>query len=85
MAQTRKGFAVGDAVLILDLSVTHRQPPFPALGIVKKFLDKENGQAEIHYNFKDGRHSVVNRPLSLISKIVSVTKDISQQGLLFNP
>ena len=66
-------------------SVTHRQPPFPALGILKKFLDKENGQAEIHYNFKDGRHSVVNRPLSLISKIVSATKDIPPQGLLFDP
>ena len=85
MAQTGEGFSVGDVVMILDLSVTHRQPPFPALGILKKFLDKENGQAEIHYNFKDGRHSVVNRPLSLISKIVSATEDIPPQGLLFDP
>ena len=85
MAQTGKGFSVGDVVMILDLSVTHRQPPFPALGILKKFLDKENGQAEIHYNFKDGRYSVVNRPLSLISKIVSATVDIPPQGLLFIP
>ena len=85
MAQTGEGFAVGDMVLILDLSVTLRQPPFPALGTISKFLNKEKGQAEINYNFKNGRHSVVNRPLSLISKIVSATEDIPPQGLLFDP
>ena len=85
MAQIGEGFAVGDMVLILDLSVTHRQPPFPALGTINKFLGKEKGQAEIHYNFKNGRHSVVNRLLSSISRIVSATDDIPQQGLLFDP
>ena len=72
-------------VLILDLSVTNHQPPFPALGILKKFLDEGHGQAEIHYNFKEGRHSVVNRPISLLSKIVSSTDTIPPQGLLFDP
>ena len=56
MAQKEEGFSVNDVVLILDLSISNHQPPFPALGIVKKFIDKEHGQAEIHYNFKDGRY-----------------------------
>ena len=63
----------------------NRQPPFPALGILKKFIDEGHGQAEIHYNFKEGRHSVVNRPISLLSKIVSSTDTIPPQGLLFDP
>ena len=83
--QKGEGFSVNDVVLILDLSITNRQPPFPALGIVKKFIDKEHGQAEIHYNFKGGCHSVVNRPIFLISKIVSSTDVIPPQGLLFDP
>ena len=46
MAQLGEGFAVGDVVLILDLTVTHHQPLFPAIGIIRKFLDPEKEQAE---------------------------------------
>ena len=39
----------------------------------------------IHYGFKDGRYKVVNRPLSKLSKMVSATEQIPEEGLLFDP
>ena len=85
MSQRGQGFAEGDVVLILDLSFSPRQPPFPALGVIHRFLDNLKGQVEIRYNFKNGRYSTVNRPLSLISNLVSATEKIPEKDLLFDP
>ena len=77
------GFTIGDIVLILDLSSSQGQNPFPQLGIIHTFLAP--GQAELHYGFKDGRFKTVNRPLSKLSKLVSANEQIPEEGLLFDP
>ena len=77
------GFTKRDVVLILDLSSSQGQNPFPQLGIIHDFLAP--GQAVIHYGFKDGRYKVVNRPLSKLSKLVSAREQIPKEGLLFDP
>ena len=85
MQQQGTGFSEGDIVMILDLSASERQPPFPQLGVINKFMDPLNSQAVIHYGHKNGQYKVVNRPLSLISKLVSGAATIPKQGMLFDP
>ena len=85
MQQQGTGFSEGDVVMILDLSASERQPPYPQLGVINKFMDPLNSQAVIHYGHKNGRYKVVNRPLSLISKLVSGAATIPKQGMLFDP
>ena len=76
-------FKEGDVCLIMDLSSSHNQNPFPQLGIITGF--RGPGQAELRYGFKDGRFRTVNRPLSKLSKIVSANDQIPATGLLFDP
>ena len=59
MQQKGKGFSEGDVVMILDLSASERQPPYPQLGVINKFMDPLNSQAVIHYGHKNGRYKVV--------------------------
>ena len=37
LADGKKQFAVGDVVVISDLSISKRQPPYPVLGVVQEF------------------------------------------------
>ena len=76
-------FKEGDVCLIMDLSSSHNQNPFPQLGIITGF--RGPGQAELRYGFKDGRFKTVNRPLSKLSKLVSAHDQIPPTGLLFDP
>ena len=85
MAVHRAGFSVGDAVMILDLSASDRQPLLVQLEIIHKFMDPQQAQAVIHYGRKNGCVKVVNRPLSLISKLKSATYKIPTQGILYDP
>ena len=77
------GFKKGDVCLIMDLSSSQGQSPFPQLGIIHAFLGP--GQAVLHYGFKEGHFKSVNRPLSKLSKLVYANEQIPPEGLLFDP
>ena len=77
------GFTIGDIVLILDLSSSQGQNPFPQLGIIHAFLAP--GQAELHYGSKEGRLRTVNRPLSKLSKLEKPMNRSRQRGCYLIP
>ena len=77
MAVTGKDqFAIGDIVLIADLRISQKQAPYPAVGIIERFVDNLHAQAVIRY----GGGRVVDRPLALITKLVPATENILDKG-----
>ena len=77
MAMTGKDqFAIGDIVLIADLSISQKQAPYPAVGIVERFVDDLHAQAVVRY----GGGRVVDRPLALLTKLAPATENILDKG-----
>ena len=81
MATDGMKWQAGDVVMISDLSASDRQPPYPVLGIIHEFMDQLHAQAVVHY----GAGKTVNRPLSLLTRLVPVEDQIPAQGLMFDP
>ena len=82
MAVTGKDqFAIGYIVLITDLSISQKQAPYPAVGIVERFVDDLHAQAVVRY----GGGRVVDRPLALLTKLVPATESILNEGVMSDP
>ena len=47
LADGKKQFAVGDVVVVSDLSISKRQQLYPVLGIIQKFMDPLHAQAVV--------------------------------------